>query len=134
MRIQTKHIRRFIPRRWPIVFVIVALFIGAASLGIASMRAFQQTSPEMPITIRFVARVGQTAFTCGNSYVAPSGGPAWTPTDLRLFISDIRLRTATSEERPLILDEDGEWQTHNVAMLDFENAAGGCDNGTPETH
>jgi len=87
----------------------------------------KRNAPDMPITISFKARVGDKAFACGNSY------DSWTPTDLRLFVSDLRLISESGNEQPLVLDEDGQWQGQGVAMLDFEDGSGACLNGTAET-
>ncbi len=84
---------------------------------------------DTPVTLTVQARVGATPFACGQTY-APGD---WTPTDLRLFVHDVRLLTAGGEEVPLALDDDATWQDGRVALLDFEDGTGACANGTEET-
>jgi uncharacterized repeat protein (TIGR04052 family) len=84
------------------------------------------------VTIEFQAKVGDQPFSCANSY--PLGIPA-TPmrlSDFRFYVSDIALIDANGTEVSLTLQQDGQWQFQNVALLDFEDKSGGCVNGTPE--
>lgn len=85
------------------------------------------------VEINFEARVGNLPFHCADKY--PGVGTAGTEisfTDFRLYVHDVRLTTADSKEVPVELDQDGKWQVHNVALLDFEDKMGGCSNGTAE--
>jgi uncharacterized repeat protein (TIGR04052 family) len=107
------------------IYLVMACCIGtSATLGIVAARS---RSSDMPLTISFAARVGQKPFACGGLI-----GP-WTPTDLRLFISDVRLISEAGNERLVLLDDDGRWQSNGVALLDFEDGIGACLNGTSET-
>ena len=53
--------------------------------------------------------------------------------DLRLFVHDVRAVRAKGGEAALELVPDGTFTTANVALLDFENGTGACNNGTPPT-
>jgi len=54
--------------------------------------------------------------------------------DLRLYVSEIKLVTESGDFVDLRLDTDGPWQQQDLALLDFEDGSGTCDNGTPETN
>jgi uncharacterized repeat protein (TIGR04052 family) len=87
------------------------------------------------VAIHFAAKVGDQAFRCGQSY--PDLGTTkstFTPSDLRFYISEVRLLRAGGEEVPLELDQDGKWQAENVTLLDFEDKTSLCFNGTPDTN
>jgi uncharacterized repeat protein (TIGR04052 family) len=54
------------------------------------------------------------------------------PSDFRLFVHDVSLIVADGSVVPVTLHDDDPWQADGVALLDFENGSGVCDNGTPE--
>ncbi|MCB9475261.1 MAG: metallo-mystery pair system four-Cys motif protein [Deltaproteobacteria bacterium] len=89
----------------------------------------------VPYTISFSGVVGDEAFSCSTEY---SGlGTVDAPVnfkDFRVFVSNIKLITAADTEADLTLDQDNPFQTDNLVMLDFEDATGGCDNGTAQTN
>ncbi len=87
------------------------------------------------VTIHFAAREGDVPARCAESLgsLGAEGGVAKLR-DLRYFVHDVRLVTADGVEAPLELDQDGVWQLHNLALLDFEDATGACERGTPATH
>lgn len=88
-----------------------------------------------PVTeLRFAAKVGAANFACGQSYSLGTPATTYAPSDLRLYVSEIALLTDESERVPFALTTDGTYQSTTVAMLDFEDASGGCTNGTPTTH
>ncbi len=85
------------------------------------------------VEINFEARVGNLPFHCADKY--PGLGMAATEialTDFRLYVHDVRLTTSDAQEVPVVLEQDGKWQYQNVALLDFEDKAAGCSNGTKE--
>lgn len=85
------------------------------------------------VRIRFRAKVGQEAFACGSSYTLPGASEdTFTPADLRLFVQDPRLVDAEGREQPIVLDVKAPWQLEDVALLDFEDASGGCLAGTQQ--
>ena len=89
----------------------------------------------VPITLQFRGMVGSQTFGCGNNY--PNIGTTnadFRPADFRFYVHNIRLVTADGKEVPLRLDQDGAWQYHDVALLDFENAVSPCNDGTPQTN
>jgi uncharacterized repeat protein (TIGR04052 family) len=91
------------------------------------------TSPRA-VTLQFTPTVGTAAFACGQTY-ASMGAEVTTisPRDFRLYVHDVKLVREDGERVALALDQDGVWQHQNVAMLDFEDFTGACQDGTPET-
>lgn len=88
-----------------------------------------------PVTaLRFAAKVGAANFACGQSYQLGTPATAYAPSDLRMYVSELMLVTDEGEREPFALTADGTYQSATVAMLDFEDATGGCANGTPTTH
>ncbi len=88
-----------------------------------------------PVTIAFEAKLGERPFACGASYeglgVADS---TLTPSDLRFYVSNVRLIDAQGDERGVALVQDEVWQLDDVALLDFEDRTGPCANGTTATN
>lgn len=80
-----------------------------------------------PVTVRFAARIGGTAFHCGSAYPGV-GTPATTvlAADFRFFVSQVRLVDDMGTEVPVTLDQDGTWQSNDLALLDFEDGTSLC--------
>ncbi|WP_437881220.1 MbnP family copper-binding protein [Pseudomonas sp. LRF_L74] len=53
--------------------------------------------------------------------------------DARFYIQDVALIRRDSVRVPVALQRS-DWQNEQVALLDFEDATGGCSGGTPETN
>lgn len=96
--------------------------------------------PEPPagpidVAINFVATVNGAPFVCGTRYTGVGMGSSTIElTDFRFYVHDVQLVTASGQAVPVTLEQDGQWQHDNLALLDFENAAGACGNGTPATN
>ena len=90
---------------------------------------------DQPVTIAFAGEFAGQLFSCAQAYdgIGRTGSTVEVA-DYRLYVSDLRLLTADGREVPIVLDQDGIWQAGDVAMLDFEDATGGCVNGTPATN
>lgn len=81
--------------------------------------------------IRFAGQVNNQPFECGKSYSnIGTTQSTITPSDFRLFISEVNLIDATGKAVPLQLTQDKIWQVDNVALIDFENGSSHCRNGT----
>ncbi|MFO0589679.1 MAG: metallo-mystery pair system four-Cys motif protein [Polyangiaceae bacterium] len=89
----------------------------------------------LQIGIHFEANVGAEPFGCGKTF-SGVGSPATDVTiaDYRLYVHDVALHKADGTLVPVTLDQDGLWQYQTVALLDFEDGSGSCQNGTPETN
>ncbi|ADI14006.1 MbnP family copper-binding protein [Truepera radiovictrix] len=87
-----------------------------------------------PVTLTFDVRAGDERVSCGAP-LPPLGSEA-TETellDLRFYVSNVRLLSATGDEVPLELEQNA-WQHGPVALLDFEDGSGSCEGGTAETN
>ncbi len=86
------------------------------------------------VTLHFAGRFGDQPFACGATF-SGVGTSASTVTglDYRLYVSNIRMLTSLGDEVPLALDTTN-YQTADVAMLDFEDGTGACQDGNSGTN
>lgn len=122
-------------------FTFAALCVAAAACGgddqaapDAALEPDADVSPR-EVALTFAPQVGDAPFACGRRY--PGLGAEQTeitPRDFRIYVHDLELIRRDGERVPLALDQDGEWQYEGVALLDFEDASGGCVDGNAETH
>jgi uncharacterized repeat protein (TIGR04052 family) len=84
------------------------------------------------VTIQFQAMVGDQVFVCGDTYDnLGADNTSLQISDFRFYVQDVELRNADGNYVAVDLDTSN-WQTQNVALLDFEN---GCGNeGNAETN
>ena len=114
--------------KMPMRLTLAALFATACGDG--------PTEPNGPpeFSIVFKPMVGSQDFACGQTYTGlGTTATTYEPKDFRLYVSNVRL-VSHGIEAPLTLKEDGAWQRDGVALLDFENKAGLCSNGTEATN
>jgi uncharacterized repeat protein (TIGR04052 family) len=83
------------------------------------------------VEVRFGARVGDEDAACDADYDLGVDGGVTELADLRFYVHDVRLVTSDGDEVALELEQDGLWQVENVAMIDFEDGSGACENGNP---
>jgi len=88
-----------------------------------------------PVTsLSFAAMVGDTPFSCGETYAGlGASGADLTIQDFRFYVHDVRLVGADGSETPFVLDDDGMWQNGEVALLDFETGCGDMGNADVRT-
>jgi len=85
-----------------------------------------------PIALAFRAVVGSEPYACGRTYEGLGlDGGSYRAEDLRFYVHDLRVVTGEGEEVPIVLESDGRWQDHDVALLDFETD---CLGGTPDVN
>lgn len=120
------------PVRMASLHVLLGLGAVPALLGCSDG---EEEAPTQAIAIEFEARFGAQPFAC-DAPLTGLGMSAATvhPLDLRLFVHDVALIRADGGEEPLVLEEDGLWQREGLALLDFEDATGTCNTGSPETN
>ncbi len=95
----------------------------------------QAQSDTKKVEINFEGWVGEDEFVCGESYDQVGVNESTiTPTDFRFYVSDVALIDEDGNAVPLELEQDGQWQYQNVALLDFEDGTEACDNGTAATN
>jgi cytochrome c peroxidase len=83
------------------------------------------------IELQFDAKIGNQQVACGEPLSAVGQNKrAVELKDLRFYVHDVQLIDDKGEKVALQLPDDGAWQYRNVALLDFENKADACDNGT----
>ena len=82
------------------------------------------SDPQAPLRIAFAPVFDGKTLVCGDS------ADVVQLTDLRFYVSDIKLVAASGEVVDMQLDADGIWQQTDLAFLDMENGEGYCDNGT----
>ena len=95
-------------------------------------------SPDAPgpmtISIPFAARIGGTAFQCGQSYPGIGAtSAAYVGIDFRFYIHDVKLVTGGGDV-PVTLDVDAFQTASGIALLDFETGGAGCQMGSTATH
>ncbi len=104
--------------------------------GVSGIAACGNGSGTMNVEIPFAGLVGSTEFACGTTYDgigtgATAGKKQLRPSDFRFYVSNVHLLDADGDEISVDLDQDGEWQYQNVALLDFEDGTTApCDSGT----
>jgi uncharacterized repeat protein (TIGR04052 family) len=118
------------------VLWIVSLLLGLPTIAQAddSTTVDETISASDGLTkIQFAAYVGEEPAICGEEYSEIGADEATISfNDFRFYISNVQLITADGEAVPFELEQDGIWQTSNVALLDFEDKTGGCaEIGTP---
>ena len=88
---------------------------------------------DQQVSVQFKAVVGNEELACGHSYSGiGTTRSTITPRDFRFYVHDVALIDDTGKAVPVDLKQDSKWQLDNVALLDFEDATGGCSNGNPE--
>ncbi|MEM7015805.1 MAG: MbnP family copper-binding protein [Pseudomonadota bacterium] len=88
--------------------------------------ACDQTPPLQTLTLQFKTSHEKQSVNCESGDVSL--------TDLRFYIHAIELLDTNGQATPMVLHEDGQQQTDNVVLLDFENGQGVCRNGSAETY
>lgn len=81
-----------------------------------------------PVSIEFAAYVHGDLANCKE------GSESLGMTDLRFYVHDIYLVSDDDELLPMSIRKDEQWQSGNVALVDLENGAGACFNGTSATN
>lgn len=75
------------------------------------------------VAIEFAAKVGSQDFVCGENYDnLGSDDSSLQISDFRFYVQEVELRNADGDYVAVTLDAN-DWQTGNVALLDFED---GC--------
>lgn len=92
-------------------------------------------SASQPVDIKFAGAINGQPFACGQSYAnVGTTKSTVTPSDFRFYVSEVKLVRKDGTTVPVQLTQDGVWQYQNVALIDFENGAGPCRNGTSLTN
>lgn len=90
-------------------------------------------SSTQSVDIKFAAAINGQPFVCGQSYAnVGTTKSTITPSDFRMYVSEVKLVRKDGSTVPVSLAQDGVWQYQNVALIDFENGEGPCRNGTAQ--
>ncbi|MDO6461496.1 metallo-mystery pair system four-Cys motif protein [Granulosicoccaceae sp. 1_MG-2023] len=84
------------------------------------------------VSVQFAAKFGDADLRCGETVAV--NGTDYRVDDFRFFISDLKLLSDNGTEAAVELDQDGQWQYENVALVDLENATADACSGTDETN
>ncbi|MDY7227531.1 MbnP family copper-binding protein [Hyalangium rubrum] len=109
----------------------------AALLALTALASTACGGDDAPQTVllSFKPMVGNQAFACGQTYTGlGTTATRYEPKDFRLYVHNVRLVSTGGQEVPVTLTENGDWQKDGLALLDFENKAGLCSNGTEATN
>jgi uncharacterized repeat protein (TIGR04052 family) len=111
------------------------LLVLSSCLIVVATQSVAESQGAQPLTLRFAGAVNGAPFACGKNYAnVGTSKSTVTPSDFRLFVSTIELLTKEGKAVPVALNQDGVWQYKSVALIDFEDGAGPCGNGTKATH
>ena len=111
------------------------LLISLAAVTLAACSTPGQQASKQPVDIQFAEEINGQPFACGQSYSnVGTTKSTITPSDYRLYVSEVNLVRKDGSTVPVQLTQDGVWQYQNVALLDFENGTGPCRNGTAPTN
>lgn len=111
--------------------------IAALTVAAAGLAACATTAPEVgtqPVAVTFALTANGQPARCGAP-LGPLGSrrTAATLHDARFYVQDVALIDAAGKPVPVSLTVN-DWQTANVALLDFEDGTGGCVGGTKATN
>lgn len=87
-------------------------------------------SDDVVVEIPFRAAVGDEDFDCTKTYTVGNDNTQVQPKDFRYFVSDIQFIRADGSKEALKLEQDGKWQTGNVALLDYATTEANCANSS----
>ncbi len=111
------------------------LVTSLAGLLVACSTVTTGPSSKQNIALKFAAEINGQPFECGKSYAnVGTTRSTITPSDFRMYVSEIKLLRHDGSTVPVQLAQDGVWQQQSVALLDFENGTGPCRNGTEATN
>jgi len=88
----------------------------------------------VPVTLTIAGVVGDQPAVCGKDFSGLGSGDTTAQlADARVFVSGVEVQNAAGSWVAVQLDQGKVWQAGDVALLDYEDATGGCkDTGTPE--
>jgi uncharacterized repeat protein (TIGR04052 family) len=100
----------------------------------SSMAHPSASQSSSPVRLSFEAVVHGEPVACGKTFAnIGTTRSSITISDMRWYISNVELVTASGGTVPMALEQDGKWQSGAVALLDFEDGTATCANGTPDT-
>ncbi len=111
------------------------LIIAVAALTLAACNTVPTAPKTAQVSLNFAAQINGQPFACGKRYDGVgTTRSSITPSDFRMYVSEIKLLRQDGSAVAVQLTQDGIWQHQNVALIDFENGTGPCRNGTTATN
>jgi uncharacterized repeat protein (TIGR04052 family) len=111
------------------------LFLTAAAMALAACSTVPNSPKTAQVSLNFAAQINGQPFACGQRYDGVgTTRSSITPSDFRMYVSEVKLLRQDGSAVPVQLAQDGIWQHQNVALIDFENGTGPCRNGTTATN
>lgn len=108
-----------------------AVFLLGAALSCGKKESSSSAaSDKQVVEIPFRATIGDEDFDCNRTYTLGTDNTQVQPKDFRYFVSDIRFIKADGSKEALELEQDGKWQTGNVALLDYATTDANCAKST----
>ena len=99
--------------------ILISTAAAAILSACANMGALSSTQS---VEIKFAGAINGQPFACGQSYAnVGTTKSTITPSDFRLYVSEVKLVRKDGTTVPVQLAQDGIWQYQNVALIDFEN-------------
>ena len=86
--------------------------------------SFACTSSETAVQLKFASTWNGAAINCDS---APT-----SLTDLRFFVSNVKLVDTAGREHALTMSDNPPWQQQDVALIDLEDGNGACLNGSAD--
>jgi uncharacterized repeat protein (TIGR04052 family) len=109
--------------------------ITAAALVLAACSTVTNAPKTAQVSLNFAAQINGQPFACGQRYDGVgTTRSSITPSDFRMYVSEVKLLRQDGSTVPVQLTQDGVWQYQDVALIDFENGTGPCRNGTVSTN
>lgn len=96
----------------------------ALLLGLLLFGSVACTSPETAVQLRFASTWDGAPIDCDSAPISLS--------DLRFFVSNVRLLDTEGREHVLTMSDEPPWQQQHVALIDLENGNGACLNGSAD--
>jgi uncharacterized repeat protein (TIGR04052 family) len=107
----------------------------ALALTVSACSTLPSPPTSQAVELKFAAQINGQPFACGQRYEGVGTTRSTiTPSDFRMYVSEVKLVRQDGSTVPVQLTQDGVWQLQSVALLDFENGTGPCRNGTEATN
>ncbi len=87
-------------------------------------------SDDVVVDIPFRTTFGDEEFDCKKTFTLGADNTQVKPKDFRYYVSDIKFLRADGSKEALKLEQDGKWQSGNVALLDFATTESNCANSS----
>ncbi len=114
--------------------VLVTVFLSACGGSSSNSRNADNSTMETPVKIAFSAVAANQDITCGTTFLNQgSAGTSITFEDLRFYIHNLQLISSKGDSYAVRFTEN-DWQTKEVALLDFLDKADKCSGDAKPTH